>query len=82
MLEDRRGLLATLGGTVMGPFLGVWMSLFALSHANTAVASTILATSPVFVIPLVRVAYGERASWRAWAGAVVAIGGVALLTLR
>lgn len=82
MLEDRRGLLATLGGTVMGPFLGVWMSLYALSHANTAVASTILATSPVFVIPMVRVAYGEKASWRAWAGAVVAIGGVALLTLR
>jgi drug/metabolite transporter (DMT)-like permease len=82
VVEDRRGLLCTIGGTVMGPFLGVWMSLFAVSHANTAVTATILATSPVFVIPLVRVVHGEKASWRAWAGAVVAVGGVALLTLR
>lgn len=82
ILEDRRGLLALAGGTVMGPFLGVWMSLFAVSRANTAVAGTIMAASPVFVIPLVRVVYGEKASWRAWAGAIVAIGGVALLAFR
>jgi drug/metabolite transporter (DMT)-like permease len=81
LARDRRALLQTLGGTVFGPFLGVWMSLYAVSRANTAVASTILAASPVFVIPLVRVVHGERASWRAWAGAIVAVGGVALLTL-
>ena len=82
IVEDRRALSATVAGTVFGPFLGVWMSLFAVAHANTAVASTILATSPIFVIPMVRVAHGERASWRAWAGAIVAVGGVALLSLR
>jgi drug/metabolite transporter (DMT)-like permease len=82
ILEDRRGAWALAGGTLLGPFLGVWMSLFAVSRANTAVASTIMATSPIFVIPLVRIAYGEKASWRAWAGAVIAIGGVALLAFR
>ncbi len=82
MVTDRRALAATAAGTVFGPFLGVWMSLYAVSHANTAVASTILATSPVFVIPLVRVFHGERASWRAWLGALVAVGGVALLSFR
>ena len=82
LLRDRKGALATAGGTVMGPVLGVWMSLYAVSHANTAVASTILATSPVFVIPLVRFAHGERASWRAWAGTVIALAGVAILAFR
>jgi len=81
LARDRRALLQTVGGTVFGPFLGVWMSLYAVSHANTAVASTILAASPVFVIPMVLVVHGERASWRAWVGALVAVGGVAVLTL-
>jgi drug/metabolite transporter (DMT)-like permease len=82
LARDRRGALATVGGTVMGPFLGVWMSLYAVSHANTAVASTILATSPVFVILLVRYAHGEKASARAWTGTVVALLGVAVLAFR
>ena len=80
--KDRRGVLAMAGGTVLGPVLGVWMSLYALSHANTAVASTILATSPVFIILLVRYTHGERASWRAWIGTVIALAGVALLAFR
>ena len=82
LLHDRRGVLATAAGTVLGPFLGVWMSLYALTRTNTAVASTILATSPVFIILLVRWTHGERASWRAWAGTVVALAGVAVLAFR
>jgi drug/metabolite transporter (DMT)-like permease len=82
LVRDRRGTLAMAGGTVMGPFLGVWMSLYAVSHANTAVASTILATSPVLIILLVRYTHGEKASWRAWTGTVIALGGVAILAFR
>jgi drug/metabolite transporter (DMT)-like permease len=67
----------------MGPVLGVWMSLVALRHAqNVAVASTILATSPIFVIVLVRFVHGTPISPRAVLGAVAAVGGVALLTLH
>jgi drug/metabolite transporter (DMT)-like permease len=62
--------------------IGVWMSLYALGHANTAVASTILATSPVFIILLVRWTHHERASLRAWAGTVIALAGVAILAFR
>jgi len=82
-LGDRRGMWLTLGGTITGPVLGVWMSLVALGNTgNSAVPSTILATSPLFVIPLVRIVYGTPITVRAVVGSVVAIGGVALLTLR
>ena len=81
-LGDRRGVWLILGGTVSGPVLGVWMSLVALRYAgNTAIASTLLAMSPLFVIPLVRVVYGTPITLRAVVGSVIAIGGVALLTL-
>lgn len=81
-LLDRPALWLTLGGTVCGPFLGVWLSLVAVSLANTAVASTILAASPVFVIPMVWFAHRERSSPRAWIGALVAVGGLAVLSFR
>lgn len=81
-LRDRRAVWLTFGGSVLGPVVGVWLSLEAVARTNAAIASTIFATSPVFVIPLVRVAHGHRASWRAWLGAIVAVGGVALLSLR
>ena len=81
-LRDRRGMALLAGGTVLGPVLGVWLSLVALAYArSTAVASTLLATSPLFVIPVARVVHGTPITLRAVLGAAVAIGGVALLTL-
>ena len=46
------------------------------------VGTLILASAPVFVIPLTRIVHGHRASWRAWTGALVALLGVALLAAR
>ncbi len=81
-IRDRRFLLLVGAATVTGPVLGVWLSLVAVQHANTAVASTIIATSPVFVIPLVRVFHGTRTSARGWLGALLALIGVAVLAFR
>ena len=69
-------------GTILGPVLGVWLSMVAVAHANTAVAATILASAPIFVIPLTRVVHGHRASGRAWSGALITLIGVAVLAAR
>jgi drug/metabolite transporter (DMT)-like permease len=81
-LTDRKALVQTSTGTIFGPFIGVTLSLAAVAWTNTAVAATIMAISPVLVIPIVVIVYRQRVSWRAVLGAVVAIGGVAVLTLR
>jgi drug/metabolite transporter (DMT)-like permease len=81
-LKDRRALAQTTGGAVFGPFIGVTLSLAAVAWTNTAVAATIMAISPVLVIPIVRVVYKQRITWRAVLGALVAIAGVAVLTFR
>ena len=81
-LSDRRGLWLTAGGTITGPVIGVWLSLVALgATGKSAIPSTILATSPLFVIPLVRVVHGTPITLRAVAGTIVALAGVALLTM-
>jgi len=81
-LKDRKALKQTSLGTLFGPFVGVTLSLAAVAWTNTAVAATVMAISPVLVIPVVVFVYRQRVSWRALAGALVAVAGVAVLTLR
>jgi drug/metabolite transporter (DMT)-like permease len=79
---DRRLQLATLAATILGPVAGIWLSLIALRHTQAGIASTLMATVPILVLPLVVFVRKERVSPRAVLGAVVAVGGVALLLLR
>lgn len=74
--------LPILGGAFFGPFLGVWLSLVAAKLAEVGVAATIMATTPVLVIPLLVVRERYRPSARTLAGTVVAVVGVALLFSR
>lgn len=81
-LGNRRGLAETTLGAVFGPVVGVTLSLEAFKYANPAVAATVIATSPVLVIPLMRTVYKQTITWRAVIGALVAVAGVAVLALR
>lgn len=65
------GLLATFGG--------VWASLLAFQHTSVAVASTLLALSPVLVLPLTRYIGREPLSARAVVGAALSVAGIAVL---
>lgn len=78
----RTGLLFTFGGTICGPFLGVWMSLVASDRAPLGVAQALCSLVPVFILPFVIVIHKERVSPRAALGAVVAVAGSAVLFFR
>lgn len=64
--------------TFMGTFIGITLQQVALQNADAGIAQTLLATSSLFVMPLV-VLRGETVSLRAICGAVVAVAGIALL---
>lgn len=81
-LRHRRAMVYTFVGAFVGPFLGVWFSLYAAGHTTTAVAMTIISIQPVLVIPLVVFALKEKVSPRAVVGALIAIAGVGLLAFR
>lgn len=74
--------LQVVGGAVMGPFLGASLSLVAARLTEVGVAATLMATTPIIVIPLVMRTERYRPSWRAVAGTVVAVAGIALLFTR
>ncbi len=67
--------------TLVGTFAGIWLSSYSLLHAEVGVASTLGATSPLFVLPLAVLMQKERLSARAVLGAVIGVGGVAVFFL-
>jgi drug/metabolite transporter (DMT)-like permease len=58
---------------------GFYLSMLALELTDASVASVLCATEPLFVLPLAIWLLGERVSARAAVGALVAVGGVALI---
>jgi drug/metabolite transporter (DMT)-like permease len=80
-LVERRALKLTMGGAFFGPFIGVWMSMVALSYAIAGVAATLMSLMPVIVIPVLWIVYKQRTNTRGIAGAVIAVIGVAILFL-
>lgn len=79
--RDWVGLRAIIGGSIVGPFLGVWLSLIAIDTTRVGIASTLMALTPVLVLPLVRIVFQERLRWRAVLGTFVALVGVAMIFL-
>jgi drug/metabolite transporter (DMT)-like permease len=68
-------------GAVVGPVLGVSASLLAVQYAEVGVASTLMALSPVVVLPISYFVFKEKVGWQGVAGTVLAIVGVAVLFL-
>jgi drug/metabolite transporter (DMT)-like permease len=68
-------------GAFFGPVLGVSLSLIAVRDAMAGVAASIMALTPVLIIPLVVVLRKERVGLGGLIGAVIAVTGVALLFL-
>ena len=79
--ENRKGLSFTVLGSVIGPFLGITFSLISISNTKVGIASTIMATVPILMLPIVRFYYKEKLSWFSILGAFIAVTGTAILFL-
>jgi len=80
-LGDRRARLFIVGGSLIGPFIGVWLSMVAVQHAQVGIASTLMALSPIILIPLDHWIFREPVSLRSVAGTAVALVGAAIIFL-
>jgi drug/metabolite transporter (DMT)-like permease len=80
-LADRQASLAILGGAIAGPFLGVWLSLTAVSLTEVGIAATLMALTPIFLLLPSRRIFKERISLQSVVGTAVAIVGVAIIFL-
>ncbi|MDF5718766.1 MAG: DMT family transporter [Rhizonema sp. NSF051] len=77
-LRSRRVIAAAFFAIFFGTYLGIWLQQTAIKFTTVGIASTLLQTSPLFVIPIA-IWRGEKVSLRAVIGVTIAIAGIALL---
>lgn len=80
-INDKKAFVYTAIGAILGPFFGITLSMIAITYSKIGIASTLMATSPIIMLPMVRYYYKEKLSWISITGAFIAVGGVALLFL-
>lgn len=77
--RDTTALKATLTGAILGPVLGITFSLIAIANAKIGIASTLMSTVPIIMLPIVKYYYKESLSHRVIWGAFVAVIGITIL---
>jgi len=80
-LKDLKAMKFMTLGSFTGPFLGVSFSLLAVQHTDTGIAATLMALTPVMIIPAAILLNRERIKIIEIIGALVSIAGVALFFL-
>lgn len=74
-------LLTALTG-IIALAIGMTLLLFALSGGKVGIVSTLSATSPVLILPMLWLRTGERPAAGAWLGAALVVAGMALLFVK
>lgn len=77
-LKNNNAMVPLVIGSFFGPFLGVSLSLFAFQHTSVGIASTLIATVPVFILIPSALILHEKLNWKEVAGAFLAVGGMAI----
>jgi drug/metabolite transporter (DMT)-like permease len=80
-LKNKKALYPLLAASFFGPFVGVWLSLVAIKYARIGIASTLMSTTPIILIPISHWIFKEKITLQAIIGTVVTVAGVALLLL-
>ncbi len=78
-LKQKGITLRIFGGALIGPVIGVVLSLVAILYTELGIASTLMATAPVVMIPLSRIFYREHITAKTLFWTCVAFAGTSWL---
>lgn len=81
IVHDRKAFLAGMGAVILGPFIGVSLSLMAVQMAPAGVAQTLMSLTPIFILLPSKMLYKTRITTLEVIGAIIAVAGASLLFL-
>ena len=81
IVHDRKAFLAGMGAVILGPFIGVSLSLMAVQMAPAGVAQTLMSLSPIFILLPSKMLYKTSITTLEVIGAIIAVAGASLLFL-
>lgn len=79
--RSRKMLLLLLFAVVVGPVLGIILSLYALNWAPLGIVTTLMQVSPIMLLPVDTFILKKKVSPRAALGTLLAVSGAALIFL-
>jgi len=80
-LVERGPLLRLIRAAFIGTFLGIGLMQLGIAHTESAVASALHSTTPLFTLPIAIVVLRERVGGGAILGSLLAVGGIVTLLL-
>lgn len=78
-MEDRTALGLIASGAIIGPVLGIVLSLYALSWAPVGIVTALMQTTPIWLLPVDHFMFKKKVTRGAVVGTLIAIGGTILL---
>lgn len=76
--RDKKGMGATIGATITGPFIGVSLSLMAVQYTEAGIASTLMALTPILIIWPAHLIFKQKITFKEVLGAIISVIGVTL----
>jgi len=80
-VKDWKASVAVTMGALIGPFLGVSLSLMALQYTESGIAQTIMSTSPILLIIPAFFIFKQRVRFVEIIGAIISVFGASLFFL-
>ena len=81
-LLNKSGMKFVLSGSLVGPVIGVTLSLYAIQHTEAGVAATLMGLVPIFIIVPSAIMFKEKITAFQVLGAVISVAGCVLLFVR
>lgn len=75
---DKKALKTLTIGSFFGPFLGVSLGMIAFKYTSVGIASTLMATVPVFILLPSHIILKEKLTLNEVLGALIAVAGIAI----
>ena len=80
-IKDFGSMQSITLGAIFGPFVGVALSLYAVQHTETGIASALMALVPIFIIVPSAIMFKEKITARQVIGAIISIAGASIFFL-
>ncbi len=80
-MKDRKALLLIFFAALIGPVLGIIMTLYALQLAPVGIVTTLTQISPILLLPVEAVFFKRRISFPILSGTFIAVSGAVILFL-
>ena len=78
-MKDKKAFVQILSGSLVGPVLGIVLSLVAIANTHIGVASTLMSLAPIILIPVSKIFFKEKITIQAVTGTLIATAGAAML---